>query len=165
MTEQEPKSDELAAEAAELIQETNAKYEERRREQQEFLDTIAEEGKGADVLETKCNLIGDYTVPLKAKLNGDLMDRMGAIEARVERMENEEAAAYEFSEIADEASQILADSIDDSEWNKRKFYEVYREEGVEPLGEMLERVFEALKDERERREGVADGFREDAGGA
>lgn len=152
--------DELADQAAELIQETNAKYEERRREQREFLDTVSEE-EGAEVLETKCNLMGDYTVNLKAKLNGELMDHMGSVDARLERLENEEGRAYEFSEVADETSQILADAIDDSGWPKSLFYEVYEDEGLEPLGEMLSRVFESLREERERRHGTADGFRKD----
>lgn len=159
--EQDPQSDDLADQAAELIQETNASYEERRREQQEFLDTVSEEADGAEVLETQCTLIGDYTVPVAAKLDGNLMDRLGALDARIERFDSEDsdARAYEFSETADEISQILADVIEDTDYHKDLFYEVYQEEGLEPLGEFLETVFEALREERERRSGAADGFR------
>lgn len=159
MTEQESVSDALAEEAAELIQETNAQYEERRREQEEFLETVAEE-EGAEVLETQCNLMGDYTVTLEAKLDGDLMDRMGHMDARVERFENGEARGYEISETADEISQLLADVISDEGWPKSLFYDAYRDNGLEPLGVMLERVFEALEEERDRRSGAADGFRQ-----
>lgn len=145
--------------AAELAAETDEKFEDNREKQDEFLDTVAEE-EGAEVLETKCNLVGDYTVPIKAKLDGELMDAMGRIDGRLERLGNEDARAYEISETAKEVSNLLADVIDDDEWHASMFYEAYENEGLQPLGGMLERAFEALKDERERRQGVADGFRQ-----
>lgn len=151
--------DELADEAADLILEADEQLRQNRAEQQEFLDTVSEE-EGAEVLETQCNLVGEYTVPLQAKLDGELMDAMGRIDDRIERIEQGEARAYEIGETADEVSQLLADVIDDAEWHKDLFYQVYRDEGVRPLGNMLERAFDALKTERERRRGTADGFRE-----
>jgi uncharacterized protein YpuA (DUF1002 family) len=150
--------EEADAFAAQLARETAEKHEQNQQEQAEFLDTVKEE-EGAEVLETQCNLIGEYTVPLRAKLDGELMDAMGRIDDRLERLNNEDARAYEISETADEVSQLLADVIDDSEWHKRKFYKAYESEGLDPLGVMLERAFESLREERERREGVADGFR------
>lgn len=147
--------DELAADLALDAKET---YEDHRAEQEAFLETVAEE-EGAEVLETECNLIGDYTVPLKAKLSGEIMDRMGALDDRLERLQAGEARAYEISETADEVSQLLADVIDSSDWHKEKFYAAYESEGLDPLGVMLERAFESLKAERERRRGTADGFR------
>jgi len=143
--------------AADLALDAKESHEENLQEQEEFLDTVAEE-EGAEVLETKCNIIGDYTVPLRAKLDGELMDAMGRIDARLERLQNEEGRAYEFSETADEVSQLLSDVIDDPEWHKSKFYAAYESEGLEPLGVMLQRAFESLKKERERRRGAADGF-------
>jgi hypothetical protein len=160
MTDQDPETidDDLADAAGELILEAEQQYQQNQAEHEAFLDTVAEE-EGTEVLETECNLIGEYTVPLKAKLNGELMDQMGHLDSRVERFERGEARGYEISETADEISQLLADVIDDHEWHKRKFYDAYESEGLDPLGVMLERVFEALKQERERREGTADGFR------
>jgi len=146
--------------AQELVEDTQDKYEETQAAQAEFLESVAEES-GAEVLETQCNLIGEYSVPLRAKLSGDIMDRMGALEDRLERMESGNAAAYEVGETADEISQILADIIDDPEWHKSKFYKAYEAEGLAPLGVMTERVFESLKDERDRRRGTANGFRQE----
>ena len=154
-SEQKQDFDEIAAD---LALDAKQSHEDNLQEQQEFLDTVAEE-EGADELDTKCNLMGEYVVPVKAKLNGDLMDAMGRIDARLERLQNEEGRAYEFSETADEASQLLADAIDDPEWHKSKFYRAYENEGLKPLGVMLDRVFTSLKEERERRRGTADGFR------
>ena len=156
--EPEPKQDQLAEDAADLILEADDQLRQNRQEQQEFLDTVAEE-EGAEVLETSCNLIGDYTVDLRAQLNGELMDKMGRIDDRLERIQSNDARAYEISDTADEVSQLLADVIDDSEWRKDTFYQAYRENGLDPLGVMLERAFEQLKAEKERREGTADGFR------
>jgi len=159
MPEQDtPDEDELDQFAADLAQQTEQKFQQSKEEQQEFLDNVAEE-EGAEVLETSCNIIGDYTVDLRAKLNGEVMDAMGRIQDRLERLEGSDAAAYEVSEAADEVAQLLADVIDDSEWHKRKFYAAYEAEGLDPLGVMLDRVFNDLKEEKERREGAADGFR------
>lgn len=156
--EPQPKADDLADDAADLILEAEEQYQENLAEQEAFLETVAEE-EGAEVLETQCNLIGDYTVPLKAKLSGEIMDRMGALENRLERLESGDASTYEISAAADETSQLLADIIDDSDWHKDKFYAAYESEGLAPLGKMLETAFESLKAERERRDGVASGFR------
>jgi len=150
--------DDLADDAADLILETEEAYQERQAEHEEFLETVKEE-EGAELIETTCTLIGDYTVAVRAKLDGELMDRMSHLDARMERFENGEARGYEISETADEVSQLLADLIDGDDWTKRKFYSAYEAEGLDPLGVMLERVMNAVKDERERREGVADGFR------
>lgn len=158
MSEDTPPESELDQLAADLARQTDNKFEQHKEEQEEFLATVAEE-EGAEVLETKCNLIGEYVVPLKAKLDGELMDTMGHLDARVERFETGEARGYEISETADDISQLLADVIDDPEWHKSKFYKAYESEGLDPLGVMLERVFESLKAERERQQGAAEGFR------
>ena len=155
MSDAEPDFDEIAAD---LALDAKESFEQSREEQEAFLETVAEE-EGAEVLETQCNLIGDYTVPLKAKLDGDLMDAMGRIDDRLQRLQGKQGRAYEITETADEVSQLLADVIDDPEWHKSKFYAAYQSEGLDPLGVMLERAFESLKQERERRNGTADGFR------
>ena len=155
MSDDEPDFDEIAAD---LALDAKESFEQSREEQEAFLETVAQE-EGAEVLETQCNLIGDYTVPLKAKLDGDLMDAMGRIDDRLQRLQGKQGRAYEITETADEVSQLLADVIDDPEWHKSKFYAAYQSEGLDPLGVMLERAFESLKQERERRNGTADGFR------
>lgn len=160
MSGEEPETidDALADDAAEMLLEMEEEYEEKMAEQEAFLETVAEE-EGSEVLETQCNIIGDYTVPIKAKLNGELMDRLSHMDARVERFEQGEARGYEITEAADEISQILADVVDDTSWGKEKFYAAYEQEGLAPLGVMLERAFESLKEERERQQGAAEGFR------
>ena len=155
MSDAEPDFDEIAAD---LALDAKESFEQSREEQEAFLETVAEE-EGAEVLETQCNLIGDYTVPLKAKLDGDLMDAMGRIDDRLQRLQGKQGRASEITETAEEVSQLLADVIDDPEWHKSKFYAAYQSEGLDPLGVMLERAFESLKQERERRNGTADGFR------
>lgn len=162
MSDQEPDIDPDEADqfAADLARQTEQKWQQSKEEQEEFLQTVSEE-EGAEVLETTCNLIGDYTVPLRAKLDGELMDTMGRIDDRLERVEAGNARAYEIGETADEVSRLLADVIDDAEWHKDTFYKAYENEGIDALGVMLRRAFESLKDEKERRQGTADGFRAD----
>ena len=161
MSDQEPVKDEIAEQAGELILEADEQYQQNKAEQEAFLETVAQE-EGAEVLETTCNLVGEYVVDIKAKLSGDIMDRMGALDDRVERIDAGEARAYEISETADGVAQLLADVIDDKTYTKEKFYAVYQSEGLQPLAVMLERVFTSLKEEKERREGVANGFRKNA---
>ena len=154
--------DELAADLALAAKDD---YEEAQAEQEEFLNTVAEE-EGEAPIETECNIIGEYTVPVRAKMNGELIDRMSAVQAQGKRIERDpEAEGHKMSEVADEMCQVLADVINDPEWTKRKFYQAYRAEGPEPILTMLDRVFDSLKKEKERMEGRADGFRTDAGGA
>lgn len=145
--------------AGEMAQSAKHTFEERREEQAEILDAVREESD-ALVLEPTCNILADYTVPLKAKMNGELIDRMGSIHEQGTRIEeNPEEAFHEVSDVADQMSQLLADAINDPEWSKSLFYQVYREEGFDPLYGMLEEVMDALKAERERKQGVAEGFR------
>ncbi len=144
--------------AQELVEDTQDKYEQTQAAQQEILDDLANES-GAMVLETQCTIAGDHTVPLKTKLSGDIMDTMGQMDARLERFETGEARAYEISDTADIIAQMLADIIDDPAWNKETFYGFYEQEGLQGLGVMLERVFDALTTERDRRQGAAEGFR------
>lgn len=152
-------TDDLNERAADMVLETEQEYQEKKAEQEAFLDTVSEH-EGTPPIETECNLIGEYTVPLKAKLNGELIDRMSAVQAQGKRIEeNPREEGHKVSEVADRACQILADVIDDPDWHKDKFYAAYQSEGFDPLLTMLDRAFESLKNERERMEGRADGFR------
>ena len=143
--------------AADLAQDAKESFEENREEQAAFLDAVADE-EGAEVLETTASIKG-HSVPVSARLNGDVMDAMGRIDSRLERIERKEARAYEVSDTADDVAQLLADVTDDPALTKREFYRQYEAHGIDPLGVVLEEVFKALKTEKERREGAADGFR------
>jgi len=154
--------DDLADQAGELILEAEEQLQQNRAEQEAFLEDIAED-EGAEMLETTCNIKG-HTVDISAKLNGDLWDAMGRIDDRLERFERGESGAYEYGESADEVARILDDVTDDPKLHKKAFYETYQEHGLGPLGAILEEVFEALRKEKERRSGVADGFRKKQSG-
>lgn len=141
-----------------LVEQTRERHEEREQEIAEFHEAVKEESD-AVVLETTCNLAGDIVVDISAKRNGDLMDRMGHIEERLEYVETEERGTYKITEAADDAAQLLADVVDDPAFTKDEFYTVYQSEGLDELGKMLRRVFNSLEQEGERLQGAADGFR------
>ena len=143
--------------AADLAQDAKESFKANREEQAAFLDAVADE-EGAERLETTCTIHG-HTVGVSATLNGELMDAMSRIDNRLERLENEEGRAYEFSETADDVCQLLSDVTDEPALTKSAFYATYSEHGLDPLGVILESVFESLQAERERKEGAADGFR------
>lgn len=142
----------------ELLEQTRERHEERQEEIEAFHEAVKDESD-AEVLETECNIVGDITVSVSAKRNGRLMDKMGHIEERLEYVEKEEAGTYKITEAAEDASQLLADVVDDPELTKDEFYKVYRSEGLEELGKMLERAFNAIEEESKRQQGAVDGFR------
>jgi len=150
--------DELPS-AEELIEETNERYEAAQERKEEFLETVKDDSD-EEVVETSCNLVGDMVVDIRAKRNGELIDRMGHIEETLEAVEAEEEGTYRISEVADEASQLLADTVQDSGLDKEAFYIAYSEEGIDELGKMIENVFESIETEVERIKGASDGFRQ-----
>jgi hypothetical protein len=87
---------------------------------------------------------------------------MGHIEETLEAVEAEEEGTYRISEVADEASQLLADTVQDSGLDKEAFYIAYSEEGIDELGKMIENVFESIEKEVEKQRGSADGFRSES---
>jgi uncharacterized protein YbjQ (UPF0145 family) len=146
-------SDEEVA-AIEDTRETKREYEERQRD---FLESVASESE-TELLKTQTELVEGHVVGLEAKLNGELIDRLGRVQQRLEAAESDRHLS-DVSEAADEASQILADAIVDAEFDKELFYNVYEMEGLTELGTLLSRVFDALQKERERLSGDAEGFR------
>lgn len=143
----------------ELLEKTNERYEEQQEQIEKFHEAVKSESD-AEVIETETNLVGEIVVPVSAKQNGDLIDRMGAIEERLERVERENRGTYEITDAAEDASQLLADVVDEPGLDKQEFYKVYRSEGLEELGKMLETAFGAIQTEAERRAGAVDGFRQ-----
>lgn len=142
----------------ELLDKTQERHEERQEEIAEFHDAVKEESD-AEVIETTCNIAGDMTVDVSAKRNGELMDKIGHIEERLEYVESEERGTYKVTEAAEDASQLLADLVDDPHLDKQEFYKVYRSEGLETLGELIESVMQAIETEVKTRRQAADGFR------
>jgi len=142
----------------EMVEQTREKHEQRQEEVRAFHEAVEADSE-ADVVETQCNIVGDIMVTVSAKQNGELIDRMGHIEERLEYVDNEEAGTYKISEAADDAAQLLADVVEDPELTKAEFYQVYESEGLQELGKMLNRVFDAIESEQERMRGAADGFR------
>lgn len=163
MSEQEPVSDEVAEEAADLILEAEQQLQENRAKQEEFLDAVADEYE-VEVIETECNIVGDHTVSLKATLDGELMDEIGGFLERLEEISDEGAKPGETSEIARRVSEMLADLIEEDAWTADTFYTAYERTTLDALGDMLLTAFDSLSKERERRRGTADGFREESGG-
>jgi len=142
----------------EVMQQTEEKYQEAQENKAEFLESVKEDSD-AEIIEATCNLVGDMVVDIEAKRNGDLIDRMGAIEEQLQYVETNEEGMYRITEVADRASQLLADIVQDSGLDKDAFYTAYRQEGIDELGNMIETVFEAIEQEVERKQGAADGFR------
>jgi hypothetical protein len=89
------------------------------------------------------------------------MDRLAHIDEKLDRVESGDERVYKASEAADDAAQLLADLVDSPQYNKALFYKTYEQQGLEILGEFIERIFEGLQNARERREGIADGFRQE----
>lgn len=142
-----------------LIEETQERHEEKQESIEQFHEAVKEESD-TDILETKCNIVGDIIVDVSAKKNGELIDKMGQIEERLEYVDENEVGTYKITQAAEDAATLLDDVVDDPELTKQEFYKVYRSEGLEELGKILESVFESIQNEGERQQGAADGFRQ-----
>jgi hypothetical protein len=141
----------------ELMEEAAETKQEHEQAQSEFLDAVADEHE-AEIIETPVTLVGDHNATIRVKENGELMDAFGHIQEKLESAQ-ENAKMYEVGEAADDAAQLLADILEEPEYDKQLFWGVYKKEGLTALGALLEEVSEGIQDERERQAGAAQGFR------
>lgn len=142
--------------AAQLVQETDEKYQTSKENQHALLDAVAEED-GAPLLETKTTIYG-HTVPVSGRLTGAFIERVESLDAEAKRRA-EGDGDQSVSDIVRELAEIIDDLIDDPELTADGVYEQYRREGVGPVRTLLDEVMEALQKEEERVRGDADGFR------
>jgi len=156
-SEEHTANDNLANEAAELIQETNAEYEQNKQDQHDLLDAVAEED-GAPLLETKCEIYG-HVVPVSGRLTGGFIERVEALDAEAKEIANEENPDRSVSDVIRELAEIGDDLIDDPELTADQIYQVYVDNGPRPVRTVIEEVIESLQREEERVSGDADGFR------
>lgn len=157
MSEAEPKQDDVAERALEVAKETEEAYQAQKEQQHELLEAVAEED-GAPLLETRCNIYG-VTVPVSGRLTGEFVERVEALDAEAKRRADGESDDTGVSDIIAELCEILDGLIDDDELTTEGLYQQYRQEGVGPVRTIIDEVMDALKDEQERVEGTADGFR------
>ena len=141
--------------AAELVTEARERHEQRRAEQEAFLEAVADE-EGAEVIETHVTLVEGFDVDVSVRLDGELDETLAEIE---ERTQTENPSASDVKFTAERAAGLLADAIDDDGYPRRLFIDTWHREGLAALGTMLKRVLEGVKAERERAHGVAEGFR------
>ena len=156
-------TDDVDAQIGELVEETRERHEEREQTQEEILNAVAEESDTAE-LETTVNLVGNYTVTASAKLYGELMDKLADIDERQKRITEGKGRVAKIPELAEEISELLADIIDDPEYDADLFYAIYEQESAEILGEFIQQILESLQAERERQQGAIDGFRQNRQG-
>lgn len=142
---------------SELIEEAKESKQELEEEQREILEEISSE-HGGELVETKANIAGDYVATVKVRLNGKFINRLGAIE---EAIDNPEESVRDIETVMDEASQLLADIIEEREYDKSLFYGVYEENGPIALGNIIESVFNSIEEEQKRKQGAVSGFRQE----
>jgi len=142
----------------ELIAEANEAYDERKQKQKEIVEDISQD-HDAEHIQTKCEIAPGYTVDIDVRVNGRFVEKMATIEELTERVANGENTAMGASEIMDEAAQLLADMVDDPDWDKETFYNVYLESNPDVLGDMFDSVGSAISRERKRKQEGIGGFR------
>ena len=142
----------------ELIEEANAEYEDHKEAQSEILDDISED-HGGELIQTKCGITPQHTVDLEVDLNGEFIDAMADIEELTERIERGDKTASGTSEVMDKAARLLGDVVEQSEWDKDLFYEVYKQNDPSALGEMFRNVGESIRKERKRKQEGTGSFR------
>jgi len=143
---------------ARLISEAGDVAAETRERQQAFMDALRDSG-GDDAMTVETELLPDFPITVSTRLDGDIIDRLGAIDKKLESVEDEDARAYVISDAARDAASILSDVIVDDEYSMSLFMNVYKQQGLEALGEFLQTVFTAVRDAQEERHEVAESFR------
>jgi len=143
----------------ELIEEANESYEERKEKQKKIVDDISQD-HGGEHIQTKCEIAPGYTVDIDVQVNGRFVEKMASVEELTKRVENGEDTAMGASEIMDKAAQLLADVVDNSDWDKDLFYNIYLDSSPDVLGGMFEAVGGAINRERKRKEEGIGGFRQ-----
>jgi len=153
-------TDKLSDSANELLRETRESKREADERQSEILESIKEE-RGAEVIETQFMITSKHSAPIRTKLNGELIDKISHIESSVPSDRNEIDAEdlKNISMLMDETATLLSDIIPDKDFHKQMFYDVYKSEGAESLGEIAEEAFSAIEREVKRKRGDIDGFR------
>ena len=155
-------SDFFTDDEAALIEDAREFGREKRKENNELLEAVADDYK-APVAETTVT-VGDenpVSLEIEQRLHGDFIDRMENIEARVNKYEDdpEEYEGRLIGDTAEDAAELLDQMTVDPGQSKEKFYQVYRVEGLDALGMFLEAAGEGIRREIERQEGEVDGFR------
>lgn len=154
--EREARAEELQAEADRAAAKLEA-------DQRAILDELEAE-HGGDLIETDVVLPGENAATVSVVLNGELIDRLSHVTEQLNQLDAEDTedveAVVTIPEIMDESSQICADALEEPKYSKELFYAIYERYGPEALGEHLETISEAIKRERKRKAGDADGFRE-----
>jgi hypothetical protein len=151
------KSDILGDEGVALVDEAREGHQDAIDERESFLSALRE-SEGADSIDTQVALVGDHSVSVSVTLNGAFIRRLSQVEERVDAVE-QDGRLSDVNDAALDVAEILADVIVDEAYDKGTFIQVYESEGIEVLGNLLTKVFEGVKRERERRRGAADGFR------
>ncbi len=149
--------DELAA-----VEDTRQTHQERQEQQQEFLERISQSHE-VEVVETEVTLwdakgIDPVRANVRAKLDGNLTDRLAEMEDLAERVETSQSIK-KASQSVDHAIQMLADIVVDSSIDKQFLYQVYQQTDGEVIATMLKNVFEGVEQQQSREMGEADGFR------
>lgn len=141
----------------ELISRAKDHRQELQKDQEEILQDIQSE-HGGDLIRTPVSITSNHTATVEAKINGQLINRMAAVESSMDS-----GSMRSIEQVMDEASDILASLVEESEYDKALFYGVYDREGPDALAAIVEKVFDAIETERERQAGAVEGFRKSPG--
>lgn len=154
----EEENEQKKQELLEGVEETSREIQA---EQQEFLDSLAEEHEEDRVdIEVETMLPGENMATIQAGINGDLINRFAGVESSIQEIqESDEPSVLDVEHTMDEAAQILADLTKEPKFSKAVFYGIYTKWGPRALGEHVIAVSDAIEAGVRRKLGDADGFR------
>jgi len=151
------KAEFLGDDGAALAEDAREGHRDAIEERESFLSALRE-SEGRQSLETQVTLVDGHSVSVSVTLNGAFIRRLSNIERAVESVDDD-ATISDVNDAALDVAEILGEVIVDDAYDKSTFVQVYESEGIEVLGNLLTKVFEGVKRERQRRRGAADGFR------
>jgi len=152
------KSEVFGERGAELVDGAKDLAADAERQRSSLIAAIRKE-QGGDTPSTEVTLADGFTVDVRTRLDGALLNRLSDMEQDLLEAEKGKGGITAVKETGEQAAELLAELVLDQDYDKELFLAVYEAEGLDAIGTFLERIFGAIAEVKEQEREAADGFR------
>lgn len=152
------KSEIFGERGAELVEGAGDLAADADRQRSRLIAAIRDE-QGGDTPTTEVKLTEGFTVDVRTRLDGALLNRLSQMERDLERAQEGDGGIAAVQKISKQAATLLADLVKDDSYDEALFLAVYEAEGLDAIGTFLQRIFNAIAEVKQEEREAADGFR------
>jgi hypothetical protein len=152
------KSEIFGERGAELVDGAGDLAADADRQRSRLIAAIRDE-QGGDTPTTEVKLAEGFTVDVRTRLDGALLNRLSQMERDLERAQEGDGGIAAVQKISKQAATLLADLVKDDSYDEALFLAVYEAEGLDAIGTFLQRIFNAIAEVKQEEREAADGFR------